>query len=1136
MPLYLSSKTHSVVYSGLYDPVLDDYEPIYETIDQEDSDQPSQPTEVPDPNTDICPELNNLLQPIQFNGIDPSSLDPDSFDKSFSRSLTASPYVGQAKPYRPFSTEPQEIPTLEEPIILNPDYHDIFKEFGIEDEFLPKTKFKLPISEQYDPEGTKQKIKMGKEVCESIQTNIKETTETHKESTVQEVTFVEQVKKEIDLAKIEKTATSIVEESLEKAVAVTEEIKREIDVELHDISAKSSEVLESNIHISSANTEIVDLKSVTGITVDQYEGKAIITSKQESVRGEFKEATKEVTELVNLIDKTTEEIIKENESIIEAGVLQEEQTQSALVRQKDIIATESDVAVSQKVSENKDEKIETRTSERKLCANKTSGEYKLNEVEIQKSNFKATDIKEKVKIETKSGESKTSDRRSTFTTLPAEKRAYTIGLQTIPNIRGSVHTSYHYNLLLKTFFIHLTDVMVALSRFILSEPVLDKELKQEMVQQETQDIVTETVVGKDERTEVVAKSENMTENRKIYEQKVQQVERKEVAHVVQEKQYEKLDFEELEERRKLSGSRMAQLVEKKSEELTNKMDAVITEFQAKAGIEDIAVQERSSNRSRQEDVIQENAPALGLLSKVDSRKTEEQAKTEISEVTSTAETLTETRKSKERSKSREKLEKSRNTYIAIVESHVYTNKNAILDEQLEDFSETSSVVSAEEVNVAFEASQALSTENVALQNADMKKEVAIAVVEEQQLISAKVEEKFEIVDEQQMAPKNLETVKAVQKPRIVAVKKEEIKSVEQKAEVIDVKQEVQKAEVIEVKQEVQKAEIVPVAKQGVIQKKLFQPVIQPIEKHVQREEVAQIVQKEQCEKEVVIQKKFGPEIKPKEKQEVIRKKLFLPNLIKEVKKEQIQTVSSQSETIKEEKSTKVSVANETIEKMRETETGIKIKQFANEDVQIATYTEAIEQKETVTLKLATDESNAKTTETHKAIKNEIELSQTKIETNIDQETIFVAKTVENEAKKVIQNGEPKLTVKTDQPMDKSDENNNTPTPTPTPTSTVPPTPITDEYMFKLEIALPKRSGTPIPRDCTPTPEDEDPNIVKKKFLPYIDTKIEDEVKYDPPLKSPPTSPKYTKPGLRGGADKPDIYNKVCLLIITLTNL
>ncbi|XP_063836074.1 golgin subfamily A member 6-like protein 22 [Ostrinia nubilalis] len=33
------------VKRGLYDPVLDDYEPIYETIDQEDFDQPSQPTE-----------------------------------------------------------------------------------------------------------------------------------------------------------------------------------------------------------------------------------------------------------------------------------------------------------------------------------------------------------------------------------------------------------------------------------------------------------------------------------------------------------------------------------------------------------------------------------------------------------------------------------------------------------------------------------------------------------------------------------------------------------------------------------------------------------------------------------------------------------------------------------------------------------------------------------------------------------------------------------------------------------------------------------------------------------------------------------------------------------------------------------
>lgn len=1153
--------------------MLDDYEPIYEPIDQEDSDQPSQPTEVPDPNTDICPELNNLLQPIHFNGIDPTSLGPDDLDQSFSRSLTASPYVGQAKPFRPFSTEPQEIPPLEEPIILNPDYHDVFKELGIDDDYLPKTRFKLPISEQYDPDGTKQKMKLCKDVCENVESHMKVTTETIMK---QEATLIEEMKKELDLEKIEKTATSIVEDSLDKAVTVAEEIKREIDVELHEVSLNSSEVVESSTKydISASTTNTIDSKSVTETAVDQLKDTSIIESKQESVNIEFKDAAKEVSELVNLIEKTTEEIINQNESNIEISEIKQlgEEKQQIEVVQKDFMETDRTVSASQKRTENEDTFVK-----------KVTKEAKLDERKIEDSSFKAKNIQQKIKIDTMTEDSKTSDRRST-STLQAEQRAYTIGLQTIPNIRGIVHSSYHYNLLLKTFFIHLTDVMVALSRFILSEPVSDKEMKEEKTQKETKDLVTESIARIDRTTDVVNKSEKIAKREvatvekiiqkekneerveAVTEQKVQQqaqVERKEVAEIIQEKHYdnetvqdsyEKLNVEELEERRKLSGSRMAQLVEKKPEELTHKMDAVITEFQTKAGIEETTVvQERSCSRSGQEEVIQENAPALGLLSKVDFRKTEEQSKTEISEIKSTAETFTaETTKSKERSKSRD-----RNTYIAIVEAHVYTNKNAILDEQLRNFSETSSVVSADEVNIALEANEALSIEKVALENVEMKKEVAKSVVGEQQLIATKNEEKYKVIEEKQtVVPKNLETVKAVQKPKIVATKRIEAKAVEQKIEVK------------EVKQEVQTAEIKAVTKQEVMQKKLFQPEIKP------------------KEKEEVIQKTFSkPEIKEKEKRGIIQKKLFQPFVNTKNNKEVIRTVAleetavPQSEVLKEETSANMIIAKEehaSVEKkVSETEAAVKVTEFAEttqsvafkgvSEVKSATkdevsiisevksvidetsqgiaHTEFTKQsKETSTFKLATtdDLKLAKVSETHKEMKKEIEINNSeqlfKAETKIDQESTFIAKTVEKEENKLIQKEQQKLILQTDLPKEKSDENNNTPTPT----SIVPPTPLTDEYIFKLEIPLPKRSATPIPRDCTPTPEDEDPNIVKKKFLPFIDTKIEDEIKYDPPLKSPPTSPKspptspkspptsprYTKPGLRGGADKPE-YNKVC---------
>lgn len=1141
--------------------MLDEYEPIYEPIDQEDSDQPSQPTEVSDPNTDICPELTNLLQPIHLNGIDPTSLGPDDLDKSFSRSLTASPYVGQAKPFRPFSTEPQEVPPLEEPIILNPDYHDVFKEFGIDDDFLPKTRFKLPISEQYDPDGTKQKIKIVKEVCESIESCTKEVTEM---ITKQEVTIIEEMKKEIDLEKIEKTATSIVEDSLEKAVTVAEEINREIDVELHEVSLNSSKVVESSTKydICATSTEIVDSKSVVETAVEQFEDKALIESRQESVNIEFNDASKNVSELVNLIDRTADEIIIQNESISETSEIRQlgDETQRTVLGEKDIIKTNKIVSISQEDTEARDTFVK-----------KITKETKSEEDKIQKSSFKENDIQQKVNIDTNSEESKTSDKRST-STLSAEQRAYTIGLQTIPNIRGTVHSSYHYNLLLKTFFIHLTDVMVALSRFILSEPVFDKEVKEGKAQKVMKDSVIETVVRKDEAIAIIAKSEKLAKREEAtvekniqkdtvkneerveaaIKQDVQQVENKEITQFIPEKHYEngtvqdlyeKLDIEELDERRKLSGSRMAQLVERKSEELTNKMDAVIIEFQNKAGIEETTVvQKRSSSRSGQEEAIQENAPALGLLSNVDLKKTEEQIKTETLEITSTEETFTaETRKSKERSKSRD-----RNTYIAIVEAHVYTNKNAIVDEQLGDFSETSSVVSADEANVPLETNEALSTEKVALENLEMKKEVAKSVVEEQQLIAAKKEEYFKVVEEQQtVVAKKLETAEGVQKPKNDAIKKIEVNAFEQKAEITAVKQEIQKAE------------IKAITKQKHIQKKLFQPEIKP------------------AEKEEFIQKTLPqPEIKAKEKQGIIQKKLFQPNVNTKDKNEEIQIVAlektavSQSEVIKEEISEKMAIAKEqhsTIEKKAsETETSIKVKESAettqsavfkgvsefrsaakdevslisevktvfNETSRAIAHTEVTNQeKERETLQLNDAKLN-NITEAHKEIKNEIEINGIKqvleTETKIDQESTFVAKSVDKEAEKSVEKKQLKLALQTEVSKEKSDENNNTSTPT----SIVPPTPLTDEYIFKLEIPLPKRSGTPIPRDCTPTPEDEDPNIVKKKFLPFIDTKIEDEIKYDPPLKSPPTSPKYTKPGLRGGADKPEKpYRKVCLYII-----
>ncbi|CAG4980574.1 unnamed protein product [Parnassius apollo] len=103
--------------------------------------------------------------------------------------------------------------------------------------------------------------------------------------------------------------------------------------------------------------------------------------------------------------------------------------------------------------------------------------------------------------------------------------------------------------------------------------------------------------------------------------------------------------------------------------------------------------------------------------------------------------------------------------------------------------------------------------------------------------------------------------------------------------------------------------------------------------------------------------------------------------------------------------------------------------------------------------------------------------------------------------------------------------------------TTPPTPITDEYIFRLVVPLPKSRGTtPVPRD--PSPEifefthDKDPHKEKKNLIPKVETKINEGVLYNPPLpnpsKSPPNSSVYTKPGLNGGAKRLPRYVKLGL--------
>ncbi|KAL0809078.1 hypothetical protein ABMA28_012708 [Loxostege sticticalis] len=1133
------------VKRGLYDPVLDNYEPIYEPIDQDDFDQPSQPTEVDPFQIQQFLDSKPSREASELKDIEPGFTPLSNSLLDQSRSLTASPFVLSTKPYRPFSTEPLPIPPLEDPIILNPNYKDQFGKIddGAGDEFwgLPETKFKLPISEQYDPDGTKKKrterasseAKGVKFAEESLKIDVTKESNFSKElkikTAMEEKMFMEKMKKDIDLDKIEMTAVSLVDESIERAVSVADEIKKEIDVELHEYS----------------DTSKVEYKSVKESTKTSMEKTTESLKASEST----KKSSKETSELVDLIDKTTEEIISYNGSKAEVSVSKEVQKfetldkkeqvvderklstkqeieeiiESGSVRRKsevfdkklDVKSVESSQKVEKpKVSQQAQAKVEdTKSVEKKAeqvektskSAYKTSEKWKEAAVIAQKSATK-TDSKTATKTDSKTA---TKSDSKHF----AQQKAYKIGLQTIPNIKGTIHSSYHYNLLLKTFFIHLTDVMVALSRFILSEPVFSKteesqevrdvmteesvsEFKSEYVDEEIKlaDIHTEQIVQKEsavsERQQEVYESKK-EEKKTIVEDRVEKQEAL-VSSVAQERTQKtyvaernyadeveaNLEVQEIIERKKLSGAQMAQVQERKSAELAQKMDAVISEFQTKAGIEETEVtrERRSRSRSQVEEEVARESDPLEWLSKVDQKHSKEKTelKSESKSFSSSSESV-ERKRMETKHERREKSSKSKEgkqMYVAIVESHVFTNKDAIFEEQAGEFSETSSVQSADEINIALQASETLATEKVSLESKEIKQEKAEMLEESHEL--SVVSAQTQLV---QMAEEVIESKAVV----------EEVK--EEKA--LELKEEIQKVEVKEETHALSVSEKTEVDISEMHESIAVQEVKQEEYVDIKEEAVEKAVESVTKTKEYKVVSPVEVEVKitkPAKVTPTLEEASAALKIVKEeiIEREQVLKLTDESE-LSVSKNTEIS---ETDSQYSEVHKSQMESYESKEVIQEASFTATLaEQKSSMTvaeqkssLSIAEQKSNL-TLDLTEDRKLQTQLSSSSVPSTID---------------------------------------------TPTP-STVPPTPLTDEYVFKFKIPLPKTT-IEVPRDCTPTPEDEDPNIVKKKLIPYIDTTLESPVIYDPPLPTPPedkvTSPVYTKPGLKGGAITPSFRRQL----------
>ncbi|XP_028156940.1 titin-like [Ostrinia furnacalis] len=1168
------------VKRGLYDPVLDDYEPIYETIDQEDFDQPSQPTEV-DPF-----KIQQFLDPKQpsreaseLKDIEPG-LTPlsNGLDLDQSRSLTASPFVLSTKPYRPFSTEPLLIPPLEDPIILNPNYKDQFGKLDDDDdEFrgLPETKFKLPISEQYDPDGIKKKKERASSEASKVkfaEVNLKEdvtvseskfSKDLKQKTALEEKKYMEKMKKEIDLDKIEMTAVNLVNESIERAVSVTDEIKKEIDVELHESSITSSKIEQSSSVKESSKASI-----------------EMTASESSQVTKSVKKSSKEASELVELIDQTTDEIISYNGSKSELKVSEEvkkienldkkeqvvderrlstkqeieEIIESGSVRRKSEVFDKKVDVKSVETSQKKEQtKIvaEPKVVQKKVEINQTAQKTEQPKItqaqvsmsdakDVQKKAVKAESINQsaqktsaikKEAITSQKSAQQSFDTKTSTAKRLAGQRAYAIGLQTIPNIKGTITSSYHYNLLLKTFFIHLTDVMVALSRFILSEPVFNKvEESQEVTES---DVVTEKSVSeykkeyvneevtindrKEEKIMQTAVSEAKQEVMKhekgekvmAFEERVEKqaaiksTVAKETAQValVEERSYAEdiqanLEVEEIITKQKLSGAQMAQVQERKSAELAQKMDAVISEFQTKAGIEEteITKDRRSRSRSRVVEEIAKESDPLEWLSKVDQQHTKEitELKSESKSFSSTTESVEKKRveSTHERREKSTKSKEGKQMYVAIVESHIFTNKDAIFEEQAADFSETSSVQSVDEINIALQASESLATEKVALDSKEMKQEVAESIVAQSQELSV-----------------------ASAQTQLVQMSEEvvESKAIVEEAKAIEIKEEVQKVEVKEEKALEMREEIQQVKEETHNIMSVSEKTEVDISQRHESVEIQEIKQEEiavsNIEESSAVEMAIVEEVS-----EVQTKEIEVAPIIEETVEIKLPLPAKPEPTLQEEAAALKIVKEEIIEREQ------VLKLAEESELNISKHTEisetASQYSEVHKSKMASYESSEMVQESSFTASLIDQKSQS---TEVIQESSFTASLADQKSQLTLDLSNERK-IKTTSSESSIPSIINTPTP-----STVPPTPLTDEYVFKLQIPLPKNVGDPIPRDCTPTPEDEDPNIVKKKLIPYIDTTLESPVIYDPPLPSPPfskpQSPVYTKPGLRGGADR-----------------
>ncbi|CAB3252217.1 unnamed protein product [Arctia plantaginis] len=456
-------------------------------------------------------------------------------------------------------------------------------------------------------------------------------------------------------------------------------------------------------------------------------------------------------------------------------------------------------------------------------------------------------------------------------------------------------------------------------------------------------------------------------------------------------------------------------------------------------------------------------------------------------------------------------------YVAIVEAHVYTNKDVIFEDAAE-FSETSSVQSAEEVNTAFEAMEAMQSENVLLESAVQQIEQANVVEETQDLsrVTAQSKATVQRIDEVVHESKSIQKEEykketAVQSTDVQEVVIQETKQViEPVVEIkemikkenlsVDINESLYVAESSEINVHESKSEFtnietkeesMAIIEEDNSESAVAQPIVEVKEDKQEivnvKTEVESQVQIEDVTEKVVV-KAEKPAITKEEEYAALK-------IVKEIETEEV--ASPEIIEVEEVEVNKIQMSKE----LQLDQSAILI-----EKSKISSELEMSKESQSK----MTSEIDISTTSNHMSMesyRSENYMSESNV-----QESSFTAKSIDK-----------KLTVRTDLKTQESIQSEPSTIDTPTP-STVPPTPLTDEYVFKLTIPLPKsRSTTPVPRDCSLSPKEEDPHIVKKKLIPHIETTI-NRIVYDPPLPTPPgecpLTPIFKTPGLFGGSSKP----------------